>query len=191
MLKMGLGMAIVLAPLQLFIGDSHGLDGGEVPAGQDRGDRGALGRVESRRRWSSSPFPTRAAETNRFEIAIPERRRACSSPIRSTARFPASRISPPTDRPPVLAPFFGFRIMVGIGLLMILVAFWGARAVVARAAREARTFFLRVASLHAGRRLHRHPRRLDGRRGRPAAVDRDRHPAHGRRRLAGRRRSRW
>jgi cytochrome d ubiquinol oxidase subunit I len=32
---------------------------------------------------------------------------------------------PPADRPPLVAPFFAFRIMVGIGLLMIAAGFVG------------------------------------------------------------------
>src|SRR5690606_7916509 len=52
----------------------------------------------------------------------------------------------PEDRPPVLAPFFGFRIMVGLGLLMVLVAFWGGYLVWRHRVENAR-FFLRVASL--------------------------------------------
>ncbi len=33
---------------------------------------------------------------------------------------------PVEDRPPVLIPFFAFRIMVGCGLLMLLLAWYGA-----------------------------------------------------------------
>lgn len=33
---------------------------------------------------------------------------------------------PPTDRPPVIIPFFAFRVMVGMGLIMMAVSWFGA-----------------------------------------------------------------
>src|SRR5205823_13858697 len=33
--------------------------------------------------------------------------------------------APPVDRPPVIPVFFAFRLMVGIGLLMLATALWG------------------------------------------------------------------
>jgi len=38
---------------------------------------------------------------------------------------PGLKSVPPADRPPVAPVFFGFRIMVGIGLLMLAMAIWG------------------------------------------------------------------
>ena len=32
---------------------------------------------------------------------------------------------PPQDRPPVLIPFFAFRVMVGCGLIMLALAWFG------------------------------------------------------------------
>jgi cytochrome d ubiquinol oxidase subunit I len=40
--------------------------------------------------------------------------------------FPGLKAFAPQDRPPVLLPFFGFRIMVGLWGVMVLVAFAGA-----------------------------------------------------------------
>ena len=63
-------------------------------------------------------WPDEKAETNRFAVTIPH-----GASIMLThswdGLFPASRSVPPQDRPPVLPPFFAFRAMVGIGLLMI------------------------------------------------------------------------
>ena len=43
-----------------------------------------------------------------------------------TGTFPGLKDFPPEDRPPVLPVFFSFRVMVGIGLFMIAMAFIGA-----------------------------------------------------------------
>jgi cytochrome bd ubiquinol oxidase subunit I len=40
--------------------------------------------------------------------------------------FPGLKSVPPRDRPPVVPPFFAFRVMVGIGPLMILAGLTGA-----------------------------------------------------------------
>jgi cytochrome d ubiquinol oxidase subunit I len=124
MLKMGLGMAVVLAPLQLVIGDMHGLEAAKVQPAK-------IAAVEAH--WDSSEpaplvlfaLPDEKGERNRFEISIPH---GASLMITHSldGRFPGLKDFAPTDRPPVWGPFFGFRIMVGIGLLMIAFAFWGA-----------------------------------------------------------------
>ena len=71
MMRMGLGMVAILAPLQVFIGDQHGLNTAEVSAGQGRRHREPLGRLQTRRRSCSSPFPTRPKSATTYEIAIP------------------------------------------------------------------------------------------------------------------------
>ena len=40
--------------------------------------------------------------------------------------FQGLKAFPPEDRPPVLLPFFSFRIMVGLWGIMVLVTFFGA-----------------------------------------------------------------
>src|SRR5262249_9537162 len=72
MMRMGVGMLALLTPLQLFIGDQHGLNTLEhqpmkIAAGGghwDGSEPGALARFA---------WPDAKAETNRFEIAIPKR----------------------------------------------------------------------------------------------------------------------
>jgi cytochrome d ubiquinol oxidase subunit I len=123
MLKMGLGMAVVLAPLQLFIGDQHGLVAAKYQPAK-------IAAVEAH--WDSSQpaplvlfaIPDEKAETNHFEIAIPNGASLLITHSLS-GTFPGLKDFAPQDRPPVWGPFLGFRIMVGIGLLMILMAVWG------------------------------------------------------------------
>ena len=72
MMRMGLGMVAVLAPLQLFIGDQHGLNTAEVSAGQGRRHGGHWDGTQARRRSSCSPWPDAdERDATDFEIAIP------------------------------------------------------------------------------------------------------------------------
>ena len=71
MLRMAIGLTAILAPLQLIIGDQHGLNTLQVSADQDRGHGGALGRQPSPAISTSSPGRTRRRETNRYAISIP------------------------------------------------------------------------------------------------------------------------
>jgi cytochrome bd ubiquinol oxidase subunit I len=69
-------------------------------------------------------IPDEARERNLFAIEIPK----LGSFIASgnwTAREIGLDAFPPQDRPPVLIPFFGFRIMVGVGLIMLAVSWFG------------------------------------------------------------------
>jgi cytochrome d ubiquinol oxidase subunit I len=71
-------------------------------------------------------WPDAKTETNRFEIAIPK---AGSLILRHDPNglFPGLKSVPPDDRPPLVPVFFAFRIMVGIGLVIVaagLVGLW-------------------------------------------------------------------
>jgi cytochrome d ubiquinol oxidase subunit I len=120
MMRMGLGMIIVLAPLQLVIGDFHGLNTAHYQPAK-------LAAIEAH--WDGTkpaPFvffaiPNDKAERNDYEIALPN---AGSLLITHslTGTFPGLKQFPPQDRPPVLFPFWGFRLMVAIGLWFIALA---------------------------------------------------------------------
>jgi cytochrome d ubiquinol oxidase subunit I len=123
MIRMGLGMVAVLAPLQLVVGDLHGLNTAKYqPAkvaaieghwdGTKPGDLILFG-------W---PDVKRAA--NLFEISIPK---AASLLITHDINglFPGLNDFPPEYVPPVLPVFFSFRIMVGLGMTMIAIGLIG------------------------------------------------------------------
>ena len=124
MLKMGIGMAAVLAPLQLFIGDRHGLDVAEYQPAK-------LAAIEGH--WDSGEaaplilfgVPNSAGERTDYQIAIPN---GASLIITHSldGRFPGLKDFAAGDRPNLFWPFFSFRLMVGIGLAMIGLALWGA-----------------------------------------------------------------
>jgi cytochrome d ubiquinol oxidase subunit I len=124
MLRMGIGLTAILAPLQLFIGDQHGLNTLKYQPMK-------VAAMEAH--WDGSKpedfhifaWPDAKGETNRFEISIPRG----SSLILThdpNGLFPGLKDVPPQDRPPLLNVFFGFRIMLAIGFFMIAAALYGA-----------------------------------------------------------------
>ena len=175
MLHWGLGLVAVLIPLQLFFGHLTGL---YVLKHQPA----KFAAIEAR--WKTQEpasevliaIPDEASERNLFAIAIPK----LGSFIASgnwTAREIGLETFPPEDRPPVLVPFFGFRIMVGDGA-------HHARCLVVRelpaaprpAGDDALVSLGDVSRLPD--RLHRYPHRLVHRRGRAPAMGRVRTAAH-------------
>jgi cytochrome d ubiquinol oxidase subunit I len=143
MLKMGLGMAVVLAPLQLLIGDSHGLSAA-------RHQPAKIAAVEAH--WNGAEpgafvffaIPDEANETNRFEIAVPYLGSLLITHS-FTGLFPGLKDFAAADRPPVTIPFFAFRLMVGLGLIMIAMAVWGTVQWLRGRLEESR-LFLRLAA---------------------------------------------
>jgi cytochrome d ubiquinol oxidase subunit I len=117
MLRMAVGFIAIVAPLQLIIGDQHGLNTLDYQPIK-------IAAIEAH--WDGSKpgdlvlfgWPDEKNETNRYEIAIPH---GASLILRHSwnGLFDGLKNVPAADRPPVALPFFAFRIMVGIGLLMI------------------------------------------------------------------------
>jgi cytochrome d ubiquinol oxidase subunit I len=124
MMRMGMGMLAVLGPLQLFIGDMHGLNTAKhqptkVAAMEGHWEGGEPGALVL------FAWPDEQAETNRYAVQIPN---AGSLLITHswTGLFPGLKDVAPADRPPVKNVFFAFRVMVGIGLILILLGLTGA-----------------------------------------------------------------
>ena len=124
MLGMGLSILVWLAPLQLVIGDMHGLNTREHQPAK-------VAAIEAH--WETQKgaplilfaLPDPKTESNRFEIAIPKLGSLIlahdwDAEIRGLKSFPAD------ERPNPIIPFFAFRIMVGIGMIMIAVGITGA-----------------------------------------------------------------
>ena len=128
MFSMTLWLLTVLVPLQVLLGDLHGLNTLHYQPAK-------LAAIEAR--WETArhvpltlfAIPDPAAETNHYAIDVPGLGSLIlthdpDGEVRGLKSFPAA------DRPPVAIPFFAFRIMVGIGLLMLtlIVASWVLRA---------------------------------------------------------------
>jgi cytochrome bd ubiquinol oxidase subunit I len=117
MLPMTLWLLTILVPLQMLLGDLHGLNTREYQPAK-------LAAIESI--WDTEQgaalnlfaIPDEKAETNHYAISVPILGSLIlahdpNGAVRGLKEWPAA------DRPPVAIPFFGFRIMVGIGLLML------------------------------------------------------------------------
>lgn len=112
----------VLVPLQIFVGDASGLVA-------ERYQPAKVAALEGR--WETMAgaplllfaLPDQAAEMNRAEIGIPKLAsliltRRLDGEVRGLKDFP------PEDRPHVAIVFWAFRLMVGLGVLMLLVTAW-------------------------------------------------------------------
>lgn len=138
MIKMGVGMVAIVAPLQLVIGDYHGLETAEYQPAK-------LAAIEGH--WDGSAaaplvlfgIPNAQAERNDYEVAIPDLGGLII--VRQWGgRYPGLKDFPPENRPPLLMPFFGFRLMVGIGVAMIASGLVGAWLMARRRLFEARWY---------------------------------------------------
>ena len=116
-LSMALWFAAIFAPVQILIGDLHGL-------GVLKYQPTKLAAIEGNwDRQGNMPLrlfaiPDEEAETNHYEIAIPK----IGSWILTHAYdgvVPGLKDVPRDQRPPVWPVFFSFRIMVGIGFAML------------------------------------------------------------------------
>jgi cytochrome bd ubiquinol oxidase subunit I len=124
MLGMALSLLVWLAPLQVVIGDLHGLNTLKYQPAK-------VAALEAH--WETGrevplilfAVPDPKAETNHYELAIPR----LGSLILThdwNGEVQGLKSFPPEDRPNPIIPFFAFRIMVGIGLIMIALSSIGA-----------------------------------------------------------------
>jgi cytochrome d ubiquinol oxidase subunit I len=123
MLRMGLGLAAVLVPIQIFFGH---LTGDYVHDYQPVKFAAIEGRWHDEQPASEVliAVPDPQAETNRYAISVPVLGSLIGS-LSFTSKEVGLTDFPPQDRPPVAIPFFAFRIMVGCGMLMLLLAWVG------------------------------------------------------------------
>jgi len=123
MLSMGLYLAAVLLLIQGFFGH---LNGDYVHDYQPVKFAAIEGRWHSQQPASEVliAIPDPGAETNHYQIAIPVLGSLIGS-MSFTSKEAGLTDFPPQDRPPVLIPFFTFRIMVGCWLVMLSVAWVG------------------------------------------------------------------
>jgi cytochrome d ubiquinol oxidase subunit I len=123
MLRMGLYLAAVLMPLQLFFGH---LTGDYVHDRQPAKFAAIEGRWHAEQPASEVliAIPDERAGANRYEISIPVLGSLVGSMSFSSKEVGLTDF-PAEDRPPVVITFFAFRIMVGCGMVMLLLAWLG------------------------------------------------------------------
>ena len=121
-LRAGLTLGAILIPLQIIAGDMHGLN---TLKHQPQKVAAMEGIWETQRGAPLLLFavPDEATRSNRFEIGIPKMaalilKHDADGEIRGLNDFPGAH-------PPVKPLFYGFRIMVGVGMLMLAFSWVG------------------------------------------------------------------
>lgn len=124
MLSMAMWMLLIVAPIQILVGDQHGLNTLEHQPAKIAAMEG---------HWENKPgegvplilfgWPDMAAETTLYKVEIPR----LGSLILThdwNGTFPGLKEFPPEDRPNATIVFWSFRVMAGLGFLMALLGLW-------------------------------------------------------------------
>lgn len=132
MFSMAMWMLLATIPLQIFVGDLHGLNTlKHQPA--------KIAAIEGH--WENTPgegvplilfgLPDMETETTRYALSIPNLGGLILT-HEWDGQYPGLKEFPKADRPPANVVFWTFRIMVGLGFLMLLLALWSATALLRR-----------------------------------------------------------
>lgn len=121
-LRSGIILGAVLMPVQLVVGDLHGLNTLEHQPQKIAAMEG-LWDTEVGAPLVLFALPDEATRSNRFAIEVPNLASLIlthdmEGEVQGLNNFP-------DDHPPVAPVFFSFRVMVGVGLLMLVVSWWG------------------------------------------------------------------
>ena len=124
MLSMAMWMILAVTPIQMFVGDAHGLNTLKYEPAK-------IAAVEGH--WANTPgesvplilfgLPDMTAEITRFAIEVPY----LGSLILTHdihGHIPGLKEFAPEDRPNSSIIFWTFRVMVGLGLLMLALGLW-------------------------------------------------------------------
>lgn len=123
-LRMAVGMLAIVAPMQLLVGDLSGKD-------VERHQPAKLAAIEgfwetrSEQAFHIVAWPDRDIQGNHWELSIPKLGSWITGGA-TDAEIQGLRDFPREDQPPVLPVFWAFRVMVGLGVAMIGLGFWGA-----------------------------------------------------------------
>jgi cytochrome d ubiquinol oxidase subunit I len=118
-LRTGVYLAAVLIPVQIFVGDLHGLNTMEHQPAK----LAAMEGIWSTQRGAPAVLfavPNEATKENDYEVAIPKLASLylthdIDGEVKGLDEFP-------NDHPPVKPVFYAFRVMVGVGMLMLFVS---------------------------------------------------------------------
>jgi cytochrome d ubiquinol oxidase subunit I len=122
-LRTGVVLAAVLVPLQIVIGDFHGLNTLEHQPAKIAAMEG-IWKTERAAPLLLFAWPDEEQRRNRFEVGIPS---GASLILRHDAQGELQGLDDfPDAHPPVKPVFFGFRVMVGVGVLMLIASWLGA-----------------------------------------------------------------
>lgn len=120
-LKVSLIVAAILLPLQIFVGDMHGLNTLQHQPEKIAAIE-AVWHTEKGAPLVLFALPNKATQTNDFAIEIPN---LASFILTHDFQGEIQGLSSFEHHPPVAPLFWGFRVMVGLGFLMLAMAFLG------------------------------------------------------------------
>ena len=140
-LRAGIITAAILTPVQVFVGDQHGLNTLEHQPAKIAAIE-ALWHTERGAPLVLFAIPDDETRRNDYAIELPY---GASLILRHDARAQVKGLDAfAPDTPPVAPVFFAFRVMVGLGLLMLTVSWIGAW--ITRKARAAPRWYLWIAA---------------------------------------------
>jgi cytochrome d ubiquinol oxidase subunit I len=122
-LKTAVLAAALLIPIQIFLGDMHGLNSLQHQPAKVAAIE-AVWHTEKGAPLVLFAIPDKETQTNKFAIEIPNLAsliltHKMDGELKGLNEFPNAH-------PPVAPLFYGFRIMVAVGVLMLIVSWWGA-----------------------------------------------------------------
>jgi cytochrome d ubiquinol oxidase subunit I len=121
-LKTGAAVAAILAPLQVVIGDLHGLNTLEHQPAKIAAIEG-IWETEKGAPLLLFAVPNEQARRNDYAIGIPKGAALVLKHDADAELKGLNEFEP--DRPPVAPLFYGFRLMVGLGVGMLLLSWFG------------------------------------------------------------------
>lgn len=121
-LKTGVALAAVLIPLQILVGDAHGLNTFKHQPAKIAAIEG-IWHTERGAPLLLFALPNSSTQTNDFAIGIPK---LASFILTHDINGEIRGLNEFTEHPPVAKVFWSFRVMVGVGMLMLLVSWLAA-----------------------------------------------------------------
>jgi len=121
-LRLGARIAAVLVPLQIFVGDQHGLNTLEHQPAKIAAME-ALWQTEKGATLTLLAVPNQEKKRNDFALEVPK---VLSLILVHDLNGEVKGLNEFKDHPPVAPVFFAFRIMVGMGVLMLFLSWFGA-----------------------------------------------------------------
>jgi cytochrome d ubiquinol oxidase subunit I len=124
MLGMATLMAALVAPLQVFIGDAHGLNTLEYQPAKVAAMEG-IWETEKGANLRLFGVPDQKAEKTKYSVELPHLAsliltHSMNGEVKGLKSWPAE------DRPQAFPVFWSFRVMVGLGLLMVAIGLFSA-----------------------------------------------------------------
>ena len=122
-LRTGVVLGAVLIPVQIFVGDQHGLNTLEHQPAKIAAMEGIWGEGEKGAPALLFAWPNEVDRRNDYAIGVPG---LAALILTHDLQGELKGLDSFEDHPPVLPVFWSFRVMVGVGMLMLAVSWWGA-----------------------------------------------------------------